>query len=457
MTENTKPVSGRRRRRTTVIVIVCLFVAIGLPVALLFTSHGVREFGLHDYWLVCTKARDKYTASYAASFSPDNSVLAFLYGQGEVPKDAEPRVRISQAVFLRWCDVSDPSVVNSVQLDSVGLEWYDYSILRLVRYRFSPDSKHIAVIARGKLVCVALASGRHWPLSKESEIVSGFAWRGDHEVGYSAHTNIHGVSGEASDRSFWVQDVHAAVEERTCIDSQSGIESGGTRWDGKYASYCKVLESWSPTGRHVLFRTDDESASVLSIKDSEVADTGTYPIDWNGTVSWKPDGSAVFLGSTRNWQRPPVLAELIDTDSLKTTDLSKEWTKLFPDGADLQPLWTADGRYVIVSGSGQGGILLQPVPWKVIRLGEKCKELFEMDDGSTEFRAPALHRLPVPGWVRADDFAVDYEGRKMVELSGREPVLSRDGKLIADVDEKGNVTIKPTVILSKTDGDAGGQ
>ena len=147
---------------------------------------------------------------------------------------------------------------------------------------------------------------------------------------------------------------------------------------------------------------------------------------------------------------------LVETGNLKITDLSKQWQEVFPDGGYVEDLWTTDGRYVITSSYERNGILVQPSAWKVIRLGEKLKKQSEATGGSIKFEIPQLRHLPVPGWVYADGFAVDYEGRKVVDLKG--PLaLSNDGKLVATVDDKGNVTIKPTVILAEGDGDASGK
>ena len=83
----------------------------------------------------------------------------------------------------------------------------------------------------------------------------------------------------------------------------------------------------------------------------------------------------------------------------------------------------------------------------MIELGKKLGTTGIGADGTTKFFMPApVYWLPVPGWVRSQGFAVDYQGRMLVDLEGGWRAISPAGTTTAKVDQKGYVTVEPVAL-----------
>lgn len=415
-----------------VAVVVCIGVFYGVG------YEGRDEFGTAaEYLMACSMKPERHVSSEPAVFSPDGTMVVFQWWEREVVGFGPEPGFLKQGVFIKWCQASNASEVKTAKVDEVGFGWRHNLVQSYVGFAVSPDSRRVAVVSRGTLSCIDLKDGRHWRLSKEGERVTGMAWLSGEVVGYSTH--------RTRGRDVWLQNVLEPSNGRESVFREEGAQESDLR------------ESWSPTGKHVLLmdRYDDEDGTqetrLLSVEDGEARTiAGWVPgSDWG--VAWKPDGTRVLLVCSSYIGEKMILVEA-GTGAVK--DLSGEWKGVSSSWPDVEALWTADGKYVIARILDEGAFLIQPEPWSVIELGKKLGRWRGGARGTPKVFSPAwIYWLAVPGLVRSDDgFAVDYEGKKLVDLDRGWRVLSPDGKMTAEVDEAGYVKVEATVLLTGEDG-----
>lgn len=356
-------------------------------------------------------------------FSPDGDTVAFIWEDSWEMRLLHVGTPL-RSLHLRWCDASDPRSQRSVRLDSLGWKFSHSSVP--VELRFSPDSRHVAAWTAHFLTVVDLSSGRQWRLARFGERVTSFAWLSDHEVGYVTHTNLRGRFGRIADRTFWRQNIHKKLDARIRIFRETGAAVGA-----RPTVYDYPIEHWSPKGRYVIFTSSRFGRfHLLNVADRTERVLGGTDAYLPGDVSWTPDGSKVFC-IIHIYTRSPngsIGAFLAEAATGKTLDCTAQFAKVF--GNDrfrssyrLEPVWTCDGRYVLLNNFRHGGYLIQPQPWRAIAVGRQAAK--QLRDKYTH--PPWVFRLPFPGWVgfgfppkgpEYDDpgYATDYQTRKLLPL-----------------------------------------
>jgi hypothetical protein len=374
-------------------------------------------------------------------WAPDGSAVAFLWDEG-IAAGLVDREYLTRNTYLYWSRASDLKDRRRVHLVScVGSDAGYHSAEWGVQ--FAPDSQRVAAIAppNHRLLIVDLASGSHEALTGPPDLVTSFAWIGPREIGYV--TCSPGSSNRAH-RRFWRQLVAPAVGERRCIHDDGDIEADAVL----YAR--KPLESWSPTGQHVLYMKPSYRGclNLLGTVTGAVQGIGDSGMHMLG-AAWRPDGAQAFCILDVTGDVGHQQALLVDAMTGNVRDVTAAYRGSFSADVypDVERRWTEDGRYVLLNTSPDGAYLIRPEPWEVIALGTK---LIGRDQIGS--RAPWLFRLPVAGWVgvcaydKSAQFtrgAVDYQGERIVPLEAAwsARAISADGSRAATVDDTKQVRI----------------
>jgi hypothetical protein len=245
-------------------------------------------------------------------------------------------------------------------------------------------------------------SGKISLISQPSEIVTSAAWIGNDVIGYVVRRDRKGPSGKVTTRSFVRQGVKDGPEKRSEIYTDEYWSIGGP-------------EYWSPNGLYAICRAPKSGVvMLLDVRSGKTRELGQKAYG-APHVSWKRDDSAVVC-------RNGTQTLLIETDSGTVTDLTQDVQSTF--GSDphsslpqLAPLWTPDGRYVVMYGfEGLEGCLVQLRPWRVMRTARLALKRL----GVSDERWPHLYLVPqaaapwVSMWVAGTHYFVDYSGQHVI-------------------------------------------
>lgn len=397
-------------------------------------------------------------------FSPDSFKIAFMWSENFykfalIPIDTP---LLKKEIYVYLCNTTKHQKRRSFKVDTLE----QGNLYDALDIRFSPDSRYLAVFTSSHLSIVDSETNKLWRLA-EGQGVTSFQWLGNSQIGYCVFQSAQDDSSHF-ERVFWEQNITNKSEKRSLIYKESPV---------KYKEYHGVLhESWSPQGKYVIFLTNshqrDSLFNLLNISEGKVLLTFGKPesfsamrnlqgdgvgINWEGNgISWKGDDTGVFcvagiVGKSENAQ-----AYLIDTENSQILDCSKNFLETF--GADISPCvigeWTPDGNFIPVTDYlGLGSCLIQPVPWKVIRLQEKLALHLKLD----EKYKPALFPVPMLGWIginaigvdekyAADEstkYAIDYSGQKLLKLFDTKGWwdCSPDGRYAAVIGWNKNLTV----------------
>ncbi len=306
-----------------------------------------------------------------------------------------------------------------------------------VSIRISPDGRHVLANGPHHLRLMEAKSGKMSLVSRPSETVTSAAWIGDDVIGYVVRRDRKGPSGKITVRSFVRQGVKHGLEKRSVIYTDEYWSIGGP-------------EYWSPNGLYAICRAP--KSGVVMMLDVRSGKTREFGEKANGApqVSWKLDDSAVVC-------RNGVRTLLIETDSGTVTDLTRDVQSTFgtdPYGSrpQLAPLWTPDGRYVVMYGfKGLEGCLVQLRPWKVIRTARLALERL----GVSNEQWPHLYLVPqaaapwVSMWVAGTHYFVDYSGRHVIPTSSSNDwcnrwTLTPDGTRMFLLDSNNKLVVRPS-------------
>jgi hypothetical protein len=156
---------------------------------------------------------------------------------------------------------------------------------------------------------------------------------------------------------------------------------------------------------------------------------------------WKPDGSELLVDDKFGEGHRTFL---VDPVTGKTDDLSIDFKKEFGrrDITLVAPLWTLDGRYVILYATStestaiQQGYLIQPKPFKVVLSTNQI-----------------IRWSPMPGWVLLQGEMsfkwINYEGNTTAPIRGwpNDWTWSLNGRLAARIDDGKIEILKPKLPL----------
>jgi hypothetical protein len=369
-----------------------------------------RVWNLFFLVMSFTLAGCRWTSMSAqVRFSPDSALVGFCFAKcWDLPLPPEmPTVR--STAFVRWCRTARPDECRTMKIGSFGKN-YGYWVVDQITPVFSPDSRHVAVVGPRGLFLADTASGAAIRVSPDDEEVKAAGWVGSDEIVYAAHTTRQDRGATLTDLVFWQWKIAAGPGRRVELHRHPGIYSGYPR------------EYWSPDGKRVIF-VDQAYYSgqylLLDVATGKVTPLGSPGIMSKG-AAWKPDGTAAVIISQRKGD-PPVEVLLIEPATGKTTDLSREFFTAFGDKVpDIDPLWTAEGKYLVVNTAELGGCLVRPDPWEVIPVSKRFIERRYPGGAPPGEAPPWIYRQPAPGWVRiwvtggkgqSEQYAVDYQGK----------------------------------------------
>ena len=377
--------------------------------------------------------------SRAIAFAPDSSIVAYVWQDSLSEFAVDGRAWLS-SYHLYWITASAPSKRKHVLVDSAVGYSRAYGGFGPVALKFSPDSRHAAVVVGDHLTVVDLGSAKSWRINKGNEAVTSFQWLSAHELGYGTATPLKGRE-DLYRRTIWSQEISGVPGQRTVL--HSGTVS---REAVEYLLLHFPIEYWSAKGTYAVF-VEDGRFRLLDARTKCASAFGPGPpVYLAQAASWKADESAAFCIGTyigTPYERLP-LAFLVFAEGLETIDCSSGYAADFGKSIpELEEYWTPDNHYIVANDwAGLGGCLIQPDPWKVIRIGENLKKRFELE---TEY-SPSIFSLPVPGFVGviglgqakhpsdlAHKCAVSHDG-KMVKPLFNTPgwwAFSPDGKLAA--------------------------
>lgn len=362
-------------------------------------------------------------------FSPDDSVAAATWTDYQCTLLSFER-SLWQSSEVLWCPANQPESVRSVCILSVGSDYGAYHLGGMIRLVFSPDSRHLAVVAPCMLKIIDLASGRCWSLTAPGEIVSSLAWLGPEEIGYAAHTSLRGQYQDTTDRTFWRQRIDTQPDSRVLIHREVGVQAG---FCTRIPSFDWPLEHWSPSGRYALYQPSRGSqVHVLDSRERRVQAIGGEDVYFNA-IAWKRDESAVACIAGVRGDRHEYVAMLINPRTLGIVDFTEPFLRALKDPYPyLQTAWTSDDRYLLINDLHRGGCVIQPVPFRCVRVADRLPSNVTHEP---ECRYTAsIHPFPTSGWVRALDpnsvgYLVDCEGERLINLGKILGTWSDDGRM----------------------------
>jgi hypothetical protein len=380
-------------------------------------------------------------------FSPDGQRVAFVRVEEAVAL-APGLPRGWQEVHGRWCSVADPAVQFAVKADALGPDYADVSAADVVRLAFSPSGRLLAVMSPHRITVIELDGGEAWRVTPEGALPSSLAWLGEEEIVYAAAapeklTERKDPLRPWAERAVWRQIVTRPVPQRTEVHWMRRCRIR----PAAYVLACGVTESFSPDGRFMVYMDPPAGGQwhVLDVAAREARAFGAPRAAALG-VAWRPDASAAACLAQLPDERQ-LQAVLLDTRRMRAFDMSRPFCQCFTAARPtLAPRWTADGQCFAVNAVYGGGCLVCPQPWEVRRVAERLTKHVDPIDVTW---SPDVAPLPARPWVRvvAPDgewYAVDDRGERFVTLgrfAGRW-AISPDGSRTAEVDEKGNVTIR---------------
>ena len=382
----------------------------------------------------------------AVQFSPDGSTVAYSHHTTTTRHrrflSAAPRT-ISDGVELRWRSVGEGAAEQSVAIDSVDLGPDGEFAWRLaVRFRFSPNSQRLAAVCATSLIVVDVASGEHHDIEVGDRPFSDAAWLSDNEIVFITD------SGFAWD--FWRLRLDALPSSATRVHEEPYVSA---TVEPEPLPELRLGEmtgrfEFSPDGKAVLFRrvlSKEKRDVLLSLESGRV----TELMDYRGSHSWKPDGSAVLvLGSNELADGTlETVMVLVDPRSGNIEDLTGS-LGAFGEFIALRltaPLWMPNGEHVLVRSVPPGGPVVpggpEPAPTDHLVRVHPWEVVLSRED--------MLCPSTVAGTLLAAGESgvtwIDYDGQTVAALPADAPmwVWSPTGRHVAWI-EDGEVIVSGT-------------
>ena len=330
--------------------------------------------------------------------------------------------------YVCWASAEDVARQRRLRISSWRGSRVSGHMSGITHISISPDSRHLGVVSGGNIFIIDTETGEH--LSMWAGIISSLGWPGEDRFGYVTYThNTH---------NFWRRSLSDPSQEPDIIHRDLNVETSlsSTDWP---------LEYWSPDGRYVgcegaggvtqLLNTETGAVRELSERSSELR------------ASWKPGSSAVVWTTSRmrDGRADNYSTYMLDLGKGEVIDLSVEFRRMFGiRRPEYEPLWTADGTFLVGSDLSHGGYLIQPRPWKVVPIGEILRKQEGLD------YAPRIRRQPAPGLVVArcapdHTWVMNYAGEVVQDLPSDgvfEWTVFPDGQKAAMLKEDMKIVIK---------------
>lgn len=417
---------------------------------MVFLSSVVSFFVADDLFASQQFAVENYNQ---ISFSPDGKIIALLYEKYLTPIDMSLRDR---EIEIHWCSILSPGELQKVKVDTIGDEYARYISIPL-DFRFSPDSQKVAVFTPYHLSVINLSTKYLVRINREKERITSFQWLDNNEIGFVVFET---KGGNESTKTFWRQNIATEPVSRQQIFQDS---TKSTLIYDNDPFYHYPQEFWSTKGRYVIYIYPNYD--YLKLLDTTLGNMKTFGSNGSylestpfNSVAWRLDESAVFcLGGTQG-KRDNDWAYLVQTSDGKVIECTSNSQKTFGEyEPDLEPFWTADGKYIVATHYlGIGPCLIQPNPWNIITFDEKTLEKQLGPKKYPEYK-PHLFVMPVANWVgfcavgykdspnhvEAPKYATDYKLQNLIPLFETKGwwAISPDGKTGAVISQRGKLSI----------------
>jgi len=367
-------------------------------------------------------------------FSPDAKHVCYIR-EDRIEENVVDGKTWLRSRSLHWCSTSDPAKEYSTHIDTLGAEYRSYSTV-LGEVKWSPNGTRIAVLTPHKLAIVETNSGKKRELRDGT--ITSFVWLPDGQIVYCTRR----IKGNMQRRVICREDLD--IRQRTDIVAFPERHADGSPGRG---------DNWSPSGKFVIFMEPDFGGQYHCVNalDGTAFSFGQVAASDYG-VAWTPDSSRAFCVSRKIGPEDVYEAILVDPATGTTVDCTGGFQATFAGHfPSLVPLWTVDGKYVIVNALHINGHLVHPDPWQVVSLGQILAPHFTAPTKWSTIN-PWLFRLPVSGWVGVvptgnygdspTQYAADYSGQRVMPLLKDFPrAVSPDGTKAATIGKDGHVKI----------------
>lgn len=337
----------------------------------------------------------------------------------------------SKSWAIEWFRTGDPA-----RLHRAGVHWEaglmalaggreDWEFEDWREIRFSPDSQHVAVLGTLSLSVVNLKTGgvrriaHVGPgLGGRAKLLVSMAWLNEEEICYAQQTaRLEGTLASVFKWTLFRRDVKRRWSRPLVI-----VEVEGKATMPWPPDYVFNIVHWAPNGRYALFAWPHADGNLVLVD----VIAGTQHVVRRGRaclrdVAWRPDGSAALCGLSELSSRYHWV--LVDTLQRKVVDLTQPVAELcLPSRCwppiVLEPLWTADGWFVVgnAGGTPSRAYLIRPVPWEIVSVNDLLRARLHVR-GALDVRAEPS---ALPGWIRVTrgrtTYLMDYRGQHLVEI-----------------------------------------
>ncbi|MCY2932170.1 MAG: hypothetical protein NTV86_22275 [Planctomycetota bacterium] len=267
----------------------------------------------------CGYFSDNHGVIAERSVSPDRSLEAYVRGDDRMNFSSFSRLGSPREhVWVHWGSPGSPLKTRKLLVAKAPAdEETSHSLAGDVHLAFSPDSRRLAIITPDAVKVVDLITGRQWDLTGPEERVSSLAWASNTDVVYASHTYLAPPREEDdgqqlySNRTFWRQPFDRGAMERQMLYHETRVAAGAN------TRFAWPLESFSPTGDRVIFRTPIERGHFVMLDLAGRRGFGFGTTSANSQVWWKDDGSRALVSLS-----VPDKYLLVDAFGGRTTDVS---------------------------------------------------------------------------------------------------------------------------------------
>lgn len=311
-------------------------------------------------------------------FAPDNARVAYVVTTIEKDKND-----YRSSIYVNSVAGSDNRRLTRADAKDSQPHW-------------SPDGKHLAFLSnradKPQIWLIRADGGEAWQASELPEAVSSFAWSPDGQNFVAISKSVEGQEKEKKDDDKDKSDVRRITRARYRFDGVGFFDDkrahiwlvpafGGGARQLTNADVDDAEPAWSPNGRDIAFISNRTEGRELNAASEVwfVAATGSDERRLIGgddanfhTPSWSPDGTQ--LAVLGNWHAGAYGAYddhlwLVPAAGGEPVCLTEGFGRSLDDstnsdifaGSEVRPVWTPDGRSILVLSGDAGATNIHTV------------------------------------------------------------------------------------------------